>query len=110
MLRYLIHVVGDIHQPLHSCSLYSKSMYNGELREGDMGGNKIPVNDIFKGGIKNLHALWDSGIGLYQGRLKLPLKSDELSRIENIAVELMDEFPIDSFQGKDMIVDYNVWI
>lgn len=33
MARYLLHLVGDIHQPLHSVT-----MYNSTLKKGDMGG------------------------------------------------------------------------
>ena len=43
MLRFLIHCTGDIHQPLHTVSLYSYSLYGGKLKDGDMGGNKIIV-------------------------------------------------------------------
>jgi hypothetical protein len=49
---WLLHLVGDVHQPLHSTSLFSRGRFNGE---GDRGGNKIPVKQV-----KNLHALWDS--------------------------------------------------
>lgn len=49
---WLMHLVGDVHQPLHSTSLFSRGRFNGE---GDRGGNKIPVKQV-----KNLHALWDS--------------------------------------------------
>ncbi|HEU0064692.1 MAG TPA: S1/P1 nuclease [Flavisolibacter sp.] len=45
-LRLLIHIVGDIHQPLH----VSKS--------GDMGGNDIKVS--WFGVSSNLHRVWDS--------------------------------------------------
>ena len=34
MARFLLHLGGDIHQPLHSVS-----MYNNTLKTGDMGGN-----------------------------------------------------------------------
>jgi len=33
MARYLLHLVGDIHQPLHSVT-----MYNSTLKKGDAGG------------------------------------------------------------------------
>ena len=33
MARYLLHLVGDVHQPLHSAS-----MYNETFKSGDMGG------------------------------------------------------------------------
>jgi hypothetical protein len=48
-LRYVVHLVGDIHQPLHAIS------------DADLGGNcehlSQPVNNA-----KTLHALWDGGI------------------------------------------------
>ncbi len=47
-LRYLVHFVADVHQPLH--------LGNKE----DRGGNKIKVIHDFKE--TNLHALWDSGL------------------------------------------------
>ena len=47
-LKLLIHIVGDVHQPLH----VSKS--------GDMGGNDIKVS--WFGQPTNLHSVWDSKI------------------------------------------------
>lgn len=48
-LRFLVHFVGDIHQPLHAVS------------DADLGGNcepvRPPVNEA-----KNLHAVWDGAI------------------------------------------------
>ena len=46
-LKYLVHFVGDLHQPLHL----------GNRK--DRGGNKIQVK--LRGRKTNLHALWDSG-------------------------------------------------
>lgn len=48
-LRYLVHLVGDIHQPLHTVS------------DADLGGNCELLPDPI-GGASNLHALWDGGI------------------------------------------------
>lgn len=53
--RYLIHVVGDIHQPLHSVSLY-----NSTFPSGDRGGNSLKVV-LLNGTVQNLHAFWDAG-------------------------------------------------
>jgi hypothetical protein len=47
-LKFLVHLVGDIHQPLHAG------------RTTDRGGNDIKV--MFQGRETNLHAIWDSGI------------------------------------------------
>lgn len=47
-LRFLVHFVGDIHQPLHVG------------RRADRGGNEIKVN--FFREETNLHSVWDSGL------------------------------------------------
>ena len=47
-LRFVIHLVGDLHQPLHVG------------RPGDNGGGKIAVT--FFGKTTNLHVVWDSGM------------------------------------------------
>jgi hypothetical protein len=57
-LRYIVHFVGDIHQPLHTIS------------NGDRGGNCLPITyygmapqeDARHNWRPNLHAIWDDGI------------------------------------------------
>jgi S1/P1 Nuclease len=41
MARYLLHVVGDIHQPLHDTM-----MFNGTYKTGDLGGKKDNIQEI----------------------------------------------------------------
>lgn len=36
--RYLLHLAGDVHQPLHSVALFNRT-----FPYGDMGGNKLTV-------------------------------------------------------------------
>ncbi|QIX59949.1 S1/P1 nuclease [Hymenobacter sp. BT18] len=52
-LKFIVHLVGDAHQPLHA----------GHAE--DKGGNDIKVK--FRGKDTNLHSLWDSGLIDYQG-------------------------------------------
>lgn len=47
-LKFLVHLVGDLHQPLH--------VGNGK----DKGGNDVKVKWFYKN--SNLHRIWDSGI------------------------------------------------
>ena len=47
-LRFIVHIIGDLHQPLH----------NG--RPGDRGGNDVKVK--WFGRDTNLHAVWDSAL------------------------------------------------
>ena len=49
-LVWLLHLVGDVHQPLHSSTRISAA----EL-EGDSGGNNVKLSDPSK----ELHAFWD---------------------------------------------------
>ena len=51
----LIHLVGDIHQPLHTVSLFSE-----QFPEGDRGGNSFWIKP--KGTVK-LHSYWDGLMG-----------------------------------------------
>lgn len=55
-LSYLIHLVGDIHQPLHCASLFTDA-----YPHGDKGGNDFYVMPASRG-IK-LHAFWDQLLG-----------------------------------------------
>ena len=52
-LCWLLHLVGDIHQPLHSGALVSSSLFPS----GDRGGNAINT----RGG-DNLHSIWDGAL------------------------------------------------
>ncbi len=51
-LRLLIHIAGDLHQPLHVCG------------EGDMGGNNLKV--LWFNEPSNLHRVWDEQLIGYQ--------------------------------------------
>jgi hypothetical protein len=51
-LCWVLHLVGDIHQPLHVGSLYSTNRFS----DGDRGGNGIDT------GNRNLHARWDRAV------------------------------------------------
>lgn len=56
-LRVILHIVGDLHQPLHTATRISN-----EFPQGDRGGNLVPVNTHRIA--KNLHTYWDRGGGL----------------------------------------------
>lgn len=62
-LRILMHVVADLHQPMHTISLFSSKFPHGDRGGNDylLGPNRVA---------KNLHAYWDRGGG-YLKRQKL---------------------------------------
>lgn len=81
--RILWHVVGDIHQPMHAVSRYSK-----RFPQGDKGGNleKLRKNRI----AKNLHQYWDRGAGILFAKKYLNSKE-----VKKLAKEISREYPCD---------------
>ena len=62
-LRFIIHFVGDIHQPLHCSTRVSAAM-----PDGDRGGNLVRLKVRQPNGTlktTNLHSYWDGGIGTF---------------------------------------------
>ena len=57
-LRFIIHFVGDIHQPLH-CATQVSSAHP----DADRGGNLVAIT--VAGKKTNLHSYWDGGIGSF---------------------------------------------
>lgn len=70
-LKYLVHLVGDVHQPLHA-----------GLAE-DRGGNSYQVQGFGRG--SNLHALWDSGLLRQRPGGAAALESELLAELQNDA-------------------------
>lgn len=67
MLCWLLHSVGDLHQPLHCVSMFSLHQFPN-LKSGDMGGNEIPVALKKSLRPRTLHSIWDGLLG-YGGSL-----------------------------------------
>ena len=65
--RLMIHFIGDIHQPLHSSTLFSP-----EFPEGDMGGNLFEIDYTPRKSFKKLHTFWDA-TSHYYGEVKVPV-------------------------------------
>lgn len=55
-LVWLLHIVGDVHQPLHCTQRFGKTQKNG-----DAGGNLVKLSS--EGTLRELHAFWDSRPG-----------------------------------------------
>ena len=91
-LRFLIHFVGDIHQPLHT-----SARDTDQFPEGDRGGNehKIQTPLIFSREARpptNLHSLWDRGVGLFP-EVDRPLSPQGRLLVETQAITLMAALP-----------------
>ncbi|MGI9286578.1 MAG: S1/P1 nuclease [Pseudomonadales bacterium] len=92
-LTWLCHIVGDLHEPLHTTSLFT----DRRLRDGDRGGNEIPLEG--RGSVRNLHALGDS------------LAGDSVSdRVQKRQVaRIAQRFPASTLRAPH-ITDVNTWV
>lgn len=90
-LRFLVHFVADIHQPLHCTSKVSKAHPTGE-----QGGNLylIAVPNVEK-----LHAYWDRALGLYDAYYTSEAKQKR-KLIKGWAAELQQRYPKQSLQSQ----------
>lgn len=101
--RYLIHLVGDIHQPLHASSLYSE-----KFQKGDRGGNSFKIDYAPNKDAKNLHALWDACVDQY-GSIWAPMTEEEFEYLSNVAFNLTQAIPRSKVAKRVAILDERVW-
>jgi hypothetical protein len=76
-LAWLFHLVGDVHQPLHTAQMFTR-----DYPDGDRGGNEICVRVAADTTPLNLHVLWDG----------LITSTNNLSRLKRIAAEMRSQF------------------
>jgi hypothetical protein len=82
-LSFLIHFIGDSHQPLHCAELYSRVFPSGD-RGGNLYRIQSPIAD-------NLHQFWDRGAGLfYSDAVKYRF---HYQQIEKMAHDWMQQYP-----------------
>ena len=84
-LCWILHLAADLHQPLHTVALFSKTLFP----TGDRGGNDIDVQ--WGDETRNLHAVWD---GLPSDMVDLS-PTDRTRR--SIEADIVDERSIDEW-------------
>ena len=82
-IRYLIHLVADLHQPLHNVSMVS-----AQFPKGDMGGNLFKIDDSTA---DNLHSMWDLCLRRFRS-VSAPLSPDNFEYLTEIAEEIVGEY------------------
>jgi len=85
MLSYLIHLVGDIHQPLHCAN-----WFDTRFPDGDKGGNKAFVRPPGEAPMR-LHAYWDQLFGPGAPALHAPPVTMILAA-DHLAIDLAQRF------------------
>lgn len=89
-LKMLIHLVGDLHQPMHT----------GHL--SDRGGNSVPVR--FFGRESNLHAVWDSSLPEAAHKWSYTEWQNQLDRLtEEEVARIQSGTPLDWFKESNAI-------
>ncbi len=74
LLCWLFHLVGYLHQPLHSSAMFTPRLFS----KGDRGGNSIKV------GKYNLHSTWDWALGGEREISKMADFSDAIRKDEKL--------------------------
>lgn len=96
-LSWLIHVLGDIHQPFHVSDLFSK-----QFPSGNLGASEGFVADPLADSSVPLRLLWDSNF----------MRSRELEHVDEYAREIMEKHPraslpeLTAFEG---LGDFEKW-
>ena len=96
-LAFFIHIVGDLHQPLHTVSRLSM-----DFPSGDRGGNLYSLSEGPANPRNNLHHLWDNGLGLFS------IKATA-GNVQKIAGTIMQDFPASGFNGAVKKLDAEIW-
>eukprot|EP00826_Nyctotherus_ovalis_P008483 TRINITY_DN121_c0_g1_i1.p1 TRINITY_DN121_c0_g1~~TRINITY_DN121_c0_g1_i1.p1 ORF type:complete len:297 (-),score=82.71 TRINITY_DN121_c0_g1_i1:115-1005(-) len=96
-LRFLIHTVGDLHQPLHTATRCTPSM-----PKCDGGGNRFRIKGhLFT---RNLHALWDQAMGFIEFK-KRPYNEQSIEYYQGLADAITKQFPRASLSDDLAITD-----
>jgi len=86
MVRFFVHLVGDLHQPLHVITRATQ-----KYPDGDKGGNLFKIN--FKP--DDLHSLWDGVMNMIPAVTR-PLDKTGVDAIESWANNIRNQYPRDS--------------
>jgi hypothetical protein len=101
-IAWLEHLIGDLHQPLHTTGHIS----GGPDDKGDQGGNRYSLGSKAGGRPLNLHSFWDSVIGQ-----NMPNTADacDADYLDPIAQAITKAFPYSRLQSRLAAGKYDVW-
>jgi hypothetical protein len=114
-LAFVIHLVGDLHQPLHCCTRYTAEGPDirprpGEDPYGDKGGNYFKIASLHVPGrssaIRELHAYWDDLPDLGTDGMTVAQAAGSIAAAHprsELAAELRQQDPKEwSLEGRDL--------
>ncbi len=92
-LRFLIHFVGDLHQPLHA-----EERITPDRPKGDMGGNLFKIAHYNNSAIDNLHFIWDEMFENYNESIRSNLPKEKYLFIKSKAEGIMSDHSFESLR------------
>jgi hypothetical protein len=95
-LCWLLHLTGDIHQPLHAVTLFGP-----QWPEGDRGGNLFWLRPRLGARAVNLHSFWDDVV--------LPDRDAAPKPVATAAARLLAAFPRDALATEVTTLDPLAW-
>lgn len=104
-LRFILHIVGDLHQPLHCVARVTD-----EYPKGDRGGNDFRV--VSPEGMnprpRNLHFYWDMAGGLFTGVAR-PLNAEHMATVIAWADQAEAALPLSKNDKAAQNLDFMSW-
>lgn len=95
-LCWLLHLTGDIHQPLHAVALFS-----ADYPQGDRGGNLFWIRPGVVDKPLNLHSFWDDVV--------LADNEADAKSVTKAAERLAQAFPRDALAAQVAVLDATRW-
>lgn len=96
-LSFLIHLTGDLHQPLHTVSNITS-----RNPDGDKGGNLYTIH--YRNSRSNLHKLWDGGVGEFD------TTTASVSHVDDLSAKIMAKYPAAYFGNRASDLNPENWI
>tara|TARA_R110002124_G_scaffold46903_1_gene140213 strand:- start:13047 stop:13979 length:933 start_codon:yes stop_codon:yes gene_type:complete len=97
-IAWILHLVGDIHMPLHNTSKITE-----QTPDGDRGGNSFELSDTWPW---NLHAYWDGIIDVANPKAE---EDDDFEYYLSNAEMIEQKHPKSEFNGLIDLQDSKVW-
>lgn len=110
MMRYLLNLAGNLHNPVDNASFFSKSILGGKLVNGDQNGSKIPVQTVLGKQMGNLNSLYNRAFGALELReMKYPFDPDMRQLVSAQGEYLMTKYPEAHFEDELTKLNHIDW-
>jgi hypothetical protein len=102
-LAWILHLVGDIHQPLHTSARVTETEPNG-----DQGGNlfKLTPQGTRREDERSLHGFWDN---ILNESIKRKKNETDLAYANRVAARIMNDYPAKKIKTPMKPGDYAAW-